>query len=343
MSCSRLSWFLTATSMAAKRRRMASAAGTAHAGPPVAVAAPGQVHGGQVLVAAASPGSRAGAGCRTRRRRAWLRRCEGRRRRTRPGRSASSRRAIRWGKASRKKPEMRSTTSTRGRPSSAAVDELDPGHPAGFVLPDRPDPEQGQGLGHVVAPGAHGRRPPHDQADGLRVATLVGEVAFEQPVGQGLARPPTPAGTGGPSGRPSRSCARWAGRGPSPGWGRRSGPGGTHRPSRAASTRSDLVGGAIESRTERLPSPRPSTAASSGGRAAACTFQQPRGTRLPPRRPRPGRRRRRGQAEPVGRRPAGATARRPWGRRVNARAGRAEPRRRGPGRARGGRRGSGRP
>ena len=137
-------------------------------------------------------------------------------------RTASSSRSTTWGKASRKKPLMRSVTSMRGRPSSASGIDFEAGHPLALWAPRRPDAEQGEGLGDVVAAGAHGGRAPQHQPDGGGVGAGLGEVALDQAVGQAQSRPPTPAATGWPWGRPSRSCARWAARGRRPGSARRS-------------------------------------------------------------------------------------------------------------------------
>ncbi len=58
------------------------------------------------------------------------------------------------------------------------------GHPAGFLLPLRPDAEQGERLGGVVAPGAHGRGSPQHEAHGAGRPARLGDVALDQGVGQ---------------------------------------------------------------------------------------------------------------------------------------------------------------
>ncbi len=60
------------------------------------------------------------------------------------------------------------------------LDVLDP---LAAGLPHRAHAEQGQGLGYVVAAGAHGRRAPHRQAQARQVLALVLQVAFEQALG----------------------------------------------------------------------------------------------------------------------------------------------------------------
>ena len=62
--------------------------------------------------------------------------------------------------------------------------QLEPGDPARGPVPHRPDAEQPQRLGDVVAGGAHGRGPPDHQAHGLRVLAVVGDVAREQRVAE---------------------------------------------------------------------------------------------------------------------------------------------------------------
>src|SRR5690606_39038956 len=64
--------------------------------------------------------------------------------------------------------------------------QLEPGDAPGLGVPHRTDTEQRQDLGHVVAAGARVGGAPHHDADGGRVATLVGEVAAQQVVGQAL-------------------------------------------------------------------------------------------------------------------------------------------------------------
>ena len=49
-------------------------------------------------------------------------------------------------------------------------DGLEADDPPGLRLPDGPDAEQGEGLGHVVALRAHGRGTPQHQPDGARAA-----------------------------------------------------------------------------------------------------------------------------------------------------------------------------
>ena len=158
------------------------------------------------------------AGCRPRR-------CAG-------GRAGPRRRAActTCGKASRKKPEMRSVTSTRGRPSSSRGHELEAGHPAGRLVPDRPHAEQPQRLGDVVAGGAHRAGAPDDEADRHRVLAVVGDVALEQRVAERATRPPRRCATGWPWGRRSRSCGRSAARRPGRGSASRTGPAGTKPP-----------------------------------------------------------------------------------------------------------------
>ena len=60
---------------------------------------------------------------------------------------------------------MRSVTSMRGRPSSASGTTLEAGDALGLLVPRRADAEQGQGLGDVVAAGAHGGGAPQHEAD----------------------------------------------------------------------------------------------------------------------------------------------------------------------------------
>ena len=79
--------------------------------------------------------------------------------------TASSSRVTTCGNASRKNPLIRTTTSMRGRPELGERDDLQAGDPAAGLVPDRPDPEQRQHLGDVVAGGAHGGRAPHRQPD----------------------------------------------------------------------------------------------------------------------------------------------------------------------------------
>ena len=68
----------------------------------------------------------------------------------------------------------------RGRPSSASGMASTPVDPSGLGLPHRPDAEQGERLGDVVALGAGGGGAPQDQPDRVGVRPLLGQVPFEQ-------------------------------------------------------------------------------------------------------------------------------------------------------------------
>ena len=57
------------------------------------------------------------------------------------------------------------STSMRGRPSSSSGHHLEADHAAGLVVPDRPDAQQREHLGDVVALGAHGAGAPDGEAD----------------------------------------------------------------------------------------------------------------------------------------------------------------------------------
>ena len=184
----------------------------------------------------ASCGCRSAAAGRRRTRPAWSRRSgwwRGARRRARPGRpargrgrscrsagssrpatsrTASSSMVTTCGKASRKKPRD-PHGHVDARPAQLGQrDRLQADDPARRLVPDRPDAEQREHLGDVVAGGAHRRGAPHRQPDRLRPVARVGAVARQQRVGHRLHRSPTPAGTGPPWGRRSRSCGRSAAR-----------------------------------------------------------------------------------------------------------------------------------
>ena len=209
----------------------------------------------------ASCGCRSAAGGRRRRCPAWSRRsgwwraARRRARRGRPGRGRgrSCRRPARRGRrpaaprrracattcgnASRKKPEIRTVTSMRGRPSSASGIGSRLVDPARRLVPDRPDAEQREHLGDVVAGGAHRGGAPHRQPDRLRPVAVVVAVAGQQRVGHRLAGLPGQPGrhrlrvdgvevaagrqhvdqaaqrrADGPAGMkpPSRACSTWS-------------------------------------------------------------------------------------------------------------------------------------
>ena len=101
--------------------------------------------------------------------------------------TASSSIATTCGKASRKKPLIRTVTSMRGRPSSASGDRLETGHPPRGVVPHRPDAEQCEHLGDVVARRPHRRGAPHRQPD-RRAGTspVSAQVALDQRLGHRL-------------------------------------------------------------------------------------------------------------------------------------------------------------
>ena len=67
------------------------------------------------------------------------------------------------------------------------TDDLEVRDPAGGLVPDRPDTEEGEHLGDVVAGGAHRGGAPDRQPDGRRVgAVVVLAVAIDQRVGEQL-------------------------------------------------------------------------------------------------------------------------------------------------------------
>ena len=191
MSCSRLSWFLTATSMAANRRRIASGRPDAEAAAAVRRSRPtrGRRRRGRRR-SRQSPLLEQRRGCPTRRRRARDRTPAGRRRRGRARSSApvgssrpatrataSSSRSHEAGEGVAEEPGDAHVTSIRGRPSSASGIGLDADDAARLRLPQGPDAEQRQRLGDVVALGAHRRRAPDHQPDRSRVGAVLGEVA----------------------------------------------------------------------------------------------------------------------------------------------------------------------
>ena len=76
-------------------------------------------------------------------------------------------------------------------------DDLEAGDPAAGLVPDRPDAEQRQHLGDVVAGGAHGGRAPHRKPDRGRPLPGVLAVAGQQAVGELLAGVPGQPGRDG--------------------------------------------------------------------------------------------------------------------------------------------------
>jgi hypothetical protein len=66
-------------------------------------------------------------------------------------------------------------------------DGLQTGHAAGGVVPDRADAEQGERLGHIVPGRAHRAGTPQRQPHGRRPFAVVGAVALQQGVREGLA------------------------------------------------------------------------------------------------------------------------------------------------------------
>ena len=107
---------------------------------------------------------------------------------TRP--TASSSRATTSGKASRKKPGDAHGDVDPGPAQLRDGHDLEALDPAGVLVPDGADAEQGQRLGDVVALGAHVGGAPHDEPDGAGVVAGLGQVALDQPVGQGHADVP---------------------------------------------------------------------------------------------------------------------------------------------------------
>ena len=101
------------------------------------------------------------------------------------------------GNASRKKPR-----DAQGHVDARAAqllerDRLQAGHAARGVVPDRADAQQREGLGDVVAGGAHRAGAPQGQADGGGPFAVVGAVALQEGVGEGLAGLPGEAGRDG--------------------------------------------------------------------------------------------------------------------------------------------------
>ena len=120
---------------------------------------------------------------------------------------ASSRREIRFGKASLKKPLILTVTSILGRPRSFERNHFESDDPPRLLVPDGSYAEQSQDLRDVVALGSHGCRPPHHDADRLRITALFFEIAPQQVVREPLSDLPTRARSAAPSGPRSRSCA----------------------------------------------------------------------------------------------------------------------------------------
>src|SRR5204862_7380090 len=76
-------------------------------------------------------------------------------------------------------------------------DDREPGDPPRRLVPHRPDADQREDLGEVVALGAHRARAPDREPDAARILTGVGAVAGEQRVGQRAADLPGAAGRDG--------------------------------------------------------------------------------------------------------------------------------------------------
>ena len=204
-------------------------------------------------------------------------------------------------------------TSTRGRPSSASGMGSSPATRPRLRLPDRPDAEQGQRLGDVVALGAHRRGAPQHEAD------RVGVGARPRRGGARAARRRAATPTSHASGDgqrlrvdASRSCGRSAARGRRRGCGAPLGPG-RHV---AAVEPGEQVGRSRRrsrrrSGTSQLGDPRAASGRSSApvapaaARRAASTRRAARG----PRRRRAAARRRRGRRRARRRRSPAATAR----------------------------------
>ena len=72
--------------------------------------------------------------------------------------------------------------------------DLEAGDALGLLVPRRAHAEQGEGLGDVVAVGAHRRRAPQHEADGPGMGAGLGEVALDEAVGQGRADLPRQPG-----------------------------------------------------------------------------------------------------------------------------------------------------
>ena len=199
----------------------------------------------------------------------------------------------------------------RGRPSSARSITSRPGDAAGRLVPDRADPEQREDLGDVVAGRAH-------RADVPQTLSPTDCAGRRRRGRGGSARPatrpsparsPTPAATGRPWGRRSRSSGRSGSTLTSPRSGEPDGPAGMKPPSRACRTRGISCDGRVEPRHDLLrrepehPLDLPTSAARASARrrrgAASGPSRRPpcpRRGRAPaprPRRPGPWARRRR--------------------------------------------------
>ena len=89
---------------------------------------------------------------------------------------------------------------------------LEAGDPARGVVPDRPNPQQCQHFGDVVALGAHGAGAPDGQPDRRGIARRCRRGSGRRARSRAPCRSPRPAATGSPWDRRSRSCARSAAR-----------------------------------------------------------------------------------------------------------------------------------
>ena len=141
-------------------------------------------------------------------------------------------------------------TSIRGRPSSASGMTSIPVDPRGLRVPRRPDAEQRQDLGDVVALRAHRRRAPRHEPDHLRQLAGLGAMAVEERVGEPAADLPGQLGGQRPRVDASRSCARSAARRCRPRVGAPDGPAGMWRPCSARTTAVELVGRAQDPRDD---------------------------------------------------------------------------------------------